>query len=251
MAENTRRQDGRPAGLGGLARLASRGIIPSMSRRLEEMPLFPLNTVLFPYTPLQLHIFEPRYREMISHCMEEERPFGVVLIREGQEVGGEADTYLVGTAARIDKVQRLSDGRYDILVFGERRFRIREFDESRSYLVGRVEPLIEEGYDDTPKNHAILARAREMGESVISSLFAGFEMRSVNVTLHEDAQVLSFFLAGLIQATNIEKQHLLEMTETIERVREIIPLLEKVLSETPRGPVRLRAEDILHRLSDN
>ena len=64
-----------------------------------EMPLFPLNVVLFPGMVLPLHVFEPRYREMINHCIEEEKPFGVVLIDEGQEVGGPAAPRLVGTAA--------------------------------------------------------------------------------------------------------------------------------------------------------
>lgn len=215
------------------------------------MPLFPLSSVLFPFTPLQLHIFEPRYREMIQMCMDEERPFGVVLIKDGQEVGGQAETYLVGTAARIEKVFRHPDGRFDILVFGERRFRVREFDESRPYLVGMVEPIAEEGFDDTPRNHAILSRAREMGEAVVGGLFNGIEMRSIHVTLHEDPVVLSFFLAGLIQATNLEKQHLLEVTVTIDRLKEIIPLLEKLVQDVARGPVRLRAEDVLLKLSSN
>ena len=107
-----------------------------MSKTLEEMPLFPLNAVVFPYGSLQLHIFEPRYREMIRSCIEFERPFGIVLIRNGEEVGEIAEPYMVGTAVRVTEAVELGDGRMDITVTGERRFRIRELDESRSYLVG-------------------------------------------------------------------------------------------------------------------
>ena len=75
-----------------------------------EMPLFPLNVVLFPGMALPLHIFEPRYREMINRCLDENLAFGVVLIKEGPEVGGDALPRRVGTAARIVKVDRQPDG---------------------------------------------------------------------------------------------------------------------------------------------
>ena len=72
-----------------------------------EMPLFPLkNVVLFPGMMLPLHIFELRYREMINRCIEEKIPFGVLLIEEGQEVGDTAKPHMVGTAARITRVER-------------------------------------------------------------------------------------------------------------------------------------------------
>lgn len=103
-----------------------------------EMPLFPLNVVLFPGMALPLHIFEPRYREMVSRCLDEDLAFGVVLIKEGQEVGGEAVPYRVGTAARIVKVDRQQDGRMNIQVVGTRRFRIEELNHDLPYLSGRV-----------------------------------------------------------------------------------------------------------------
>ena len=67
----------------------------------SDLPLFPLNTVLFPGMVLPLHIFEERYKLMINHCLEEERPFGVLLIREGKEVGSGAVPYQVGTTTMI------------------------------------------------------------------------------------------------------------------------------------------------------
>ncbi|HVL39075.1 MAG TPA: LON peptidase substrate-binding domain-containing protein, partial [Fimbriimonadaceae bacterium] len=75
-----------------------------MPFELEEMPLFPLNTVLFPYATVQLHVFEDRYRDLVRNCIEFDRPFGIVLIRNGDEVGGQAEPYMVGTAVRIVQV---------------------------------------------------------------------------------------------------------------------------------------------------
>src|SRR5437016_2701135 len=131
-----------------------------MSQSLEEMPLFPLNAVIFPYAELQLHIFEERYREMVRSCVEFDRPFGIVLIRTGTETG-DADPYMVGTVVRITRVHNYDDGRMDIDVQGERRFRIRQLDESRSYLVGLVEPVIEHEIEDSPRANQILSQARE------------------------------------------------------------------------------------------
>src|SRR6266516_6539957 len=115
------------------------------SEMAEEIPLFPLNTVLFPGMPLPLHIFEPRYREMIGLCSTEDRPFGVVLIREGVEVGEPAVPFEVGTMARIIGVDRMPDGRMNIITVGTRRFRLLGYTtEKKPYIVGDVEPLGDE-----------------------------------------------------------------------------------------------------------
>ena len=104
-----------------------------------ELPLFPLRTVLFPGQTLPLHIFEPRYRQMVADCMASDRTFGVALIREGAEVGGPAVPYEVGTTAVIQGVDRLDDGRLNIVTIGHERFRLQEVDSSaKPYLVGRV-----------------------------------------------------------------------------------------------------------------
>jgi Lon protease-like protein len=107
----------------------------------DEIPLFPLNTVLLPGETLALHIFEPRYREMVGRCLEERRSFGVALIRRGHEVGdAEVEPHAVGTVARIARAQRFEDGRYEILIVGDERFRIVALDrESRPYQVAAVE----------------------------------------------------------------------------------------------------------------
>ncbi len=94
-----------------------------------SIPLFPLNTVLFPGQVLPLHIFEERYRRMIGQCIEKSWPFGVTLIQEGEEVGGLAKPFKVGTTARVTQVERLDDGRLNIISVGEMRFRIASLDQ--------------------------------------------------------------------------------------------------------------------------
>src|SRR6476469_494249 len=101
----------------------------------ERLALFPLNTVLFPGMPLPLHIFEERYKLMIGRCIEENRPFGVVLIRSGPEVGGPATPHVVGTTAEISGWKRLEDGRLNLIVMGTERFRIVEVVRQEPYMV--------------------------------------------------------------------------------------------------------------------
>ena len=104
-----------------------------MKPEVMELPLFPLNVVLFPGQTLPLHIFEPRYRTMIQRCIEEGQPFGVVLAQE--EDGGTPHT--IGTAARITQVERLPDGRMNIITVGVERFVLQNIHEGEDeYLIG-------------------------------------------------------------------------------------------------------------------
>lgn len=105
-----------------------------------ELPLFPLNTVLFPGIPVQLHIFEERYREMIARCLATAEPFGVVLIKRGREaLGPLAEPHLVGTTAQIIEREEFDDGRLNLRVVGQERFRINNLYHDQPYLVGQVE----------------------------------------------------------------------------------------------------------------
>jgi uncharacterized protein len=107
------------------------------------LPLFPLNSILLPGMPLRLHVFEPRYRELVAACMEHHEPFGVALLEKGAEaLDLTAVPYQIGCTAQIDQVHRLPDGQIDLTANGIERFRILNLDrESHPYTVARIEPF--------------------------------------------------------------------------------------------------------------
>jgi ATP-dependent Lon protease len=125
-----------------------------------ELPLFPLNTVLCPGIALPLHIFEERYRAMVRHCLETTSPFGVVLIREGREVGAGVVSFTgIGTIAEIRDAGTYEDGRYDLLVVGTRRFEIRQvLSGKRPYLVAEVD-VLDEAVGDVDAAQRLAMRA--------------------------------------------------------------------------------------------
>ncbi len=114
---------------------------------MAALPLFPLSTVLFPGASLPLQIFEPRYLLLVRRCTEEHLPFGVVLIREGSEVGGGAVPFEVGTTARIARIRRAANERLLVVAVGEQRFRILDTNDRGPYLAGDVEMLTDEDED--------------------------------------------------------------------------------------------------------
>ena len=130
--------------------------------RSMELPLFPLHTVLCPGVALPLHIFEERYRAMVARCLDEGRPFGVVLIRDGREVGGGPTSIAtVGTIAEIREAGKFSDGRYELLVVGANRFRIESVTVGREpYLIGEVEE-IEDAVGDADAARALTDRVTQ------------------------------------------------------------------------------------------
>ena len=108
-----------------------------------NLPLFPLHTVLCPGVALPLHIFEERYKVMVEECLADQNPFGVVLIREGREVGeGDLAVAEVGTLAEIREATRYPDGRFDLVTLGTQRFRLESVRLAPGrFLVGEMEPL--------------------------------------------------------------------------------------------------------------
>ena len=176
-----------------------------------DLPLFPLkNVVLFPGMVLPLHIFEPRYREMINRCIDEKLQFGVVLIDEGQEVGDAARPHMVGTAARIARVERHEDGRMDITAVGTQRFRVVEFDyQSHSYLSAQVRhfPVVNGGTKLAAElAHKVRPRVVEYVELLSRASNQKLELDR----LPEDPTTLAFLVAISLQVGNNDKQRLLE-----------------------------------------
>lgn len=197
-----------------------------MSIRLEEIPLFPLHAVLLPYQTLPVQVFEERYRDMVNQCIILDQSFGITLIREGDEVGDEfVEPYLVGTSARIVRHDTRQDGTMDLLVVGERRFRVRKLDRTKPYLSGLVEPIVEMEWVGNAQNRALLARSQEAFELHLRNMFG---RQDVNITVQfpDDPVALSFAMAGFVDLTAQEKQRLLEITDTVERFEELIPILE-------------------------
>ncbi|CAN5770478.1 LON peptidase substrate-binding domain-containing protein [soil metagenome] len=175
-----------------------------------ELPLFPLNVVLFPGMVLPLHIFEHRYREMIAHCIDEKQPFGVVLVEKGQEIGEVATPHLIGTVARIVRVERLDDGRMNITTVGTERFRVKQLHHTHSYLTGTVEhyPVINASTklaEDLA--HKIRPRIMEYVELLAKASDSQLELDR----LPEDPLTLAFLIGIALQVDNEHKQKLLAL----------------------------------------
>jgi Lon protease-like protein len=181
-----------------------------------ELPLFPLNTVLFPGMPLSLHIFEDRYKKMIQSCLDDKKLFGVVLIRKGQEaLGPLAEPYSVGCTARIFKVQTLSEGHMQITTIGEKRFRIQSLSHQQVYLVGEVEhyPL------EIEISEQVYRAAGSLRPKIRQYIHLLNQVDDVEIDpeiLPEEPQVLAFLAAGLLQMPADKKQELLDSGSLIE-----------------------------------
>ena len=190
-----------------------------------DLPLFPLSTVLFPGALLPLHIFEPRYREMIGECVEQEAPFGVVLIKSGSEVGEGAEPHRVGVTARITTVDRMPDGRMNIITVGQDRFRILDTSSERPYLLGQVELLAE---SDADSGDAFLqaerVRERYLRFFQLTLALRGEWTRRVATTAAP--AMLADTLAYRLPAANDIKQALLEELSVPRRLAGVAAVLE-------------------------
>lgn len=191
---------------------------------LPELPLFPLNVVLLPGMPLPLHIFEERYKTMIRDCLERRAPFGVVLIREGQEVGDPAQPFHVGTSARILRVEHLEEGRMNILTQGERRFTTAEITQRLPHLVGRVRYLEEEA-GEIPA--AMLAEAREGYATLLRNLTALTGGWTAQAEVPADPVRLSYGVAANLELPLQVRQQALEVATARERLELVLPSLKQ------------------------
>ena len=201
------------------------------------LPLFPLDLVLFPGTPLPLHIFEPRYKELITECLEEKKPFGIVRAKaegaeEGEPEAEEQETRLadVGCTAEIIAVTKTHpDGRMDIVTEGRERFEVLEINEDRSFLQGDVLFFSDEAGQPNPDKAAHVIK---LHAEILS--IAGAKQ-----SLPEGLGQLSFHLAGSLPLDLDFKQALLEMRSEAERVEAVITAFEAILPKL-RRTVQLR-----------
>ncbi len=178
------------------------------------LPIFPLELVLLPGVPLPLHIFEPRYKEMIAECLEEKKPFGVV--RASSD--GVAE---IGCTAEIFSItKKYDDGRMDILTRGVERFEVIEVNQDRSFL--RAEITLVEDEPENPPTEMVTQAVRLHAE--IAKL-AGVEPSGPD----EHAGNLSFLLAGSLPLDLDFKQTLLSTLSEAKRLQAVIHYLEAVL----------------------
>lgn len=209
---------------------------------LQELPLFPLGTVMFPGATLTLHIFEERYRLMIGECLERSTPFGVVLIREGHEVGvGGATPYEIGTLVAINASVRLEDGRLLIATVGQQRFRIHSIVQQTPYLTATVALL-----DETPSRQTSLVaqEVRQIHGQYWQAVAAATGVQQDEEELPDDNLELSHHLAYRLQVTNERKQRWLASDATT-RLREIAAMMRAEIDLLPRNQ-----RNDLSRISD-
>lgn len=221
-----------------------------------ELPIFPLNTVLFPGMPLRLHIFEDRYKAMMKHVLETNHTFGVCLIRSGQEASGPiAAPYNIGCTARVIQVEPLPDGKLNLTVVGDERFHILRNGAPLPYLSAFVESLplkshhtmeVVRGAHTLRKRVAsyleLLARITENDDEA-DDLDLNFDLTGLQ--LPEDPMMLIYLSAALLQVPPSEKQPMLEadtaalLLKQIQRIyrRElaVLPALIDVSSDQARG----------------
>jgi hypothetical protein len=201
----------------------------------DLLPLFPLpNVVLFPNVFLPLHIFEARYREMVADAIAGDRMIGMVLLRPGWEhdYEGRPPVYQIGSSGVITHFERLSDGRYNIILRGLERFRVLEEDSSRIYRRAIVERLADGviGSDD----RTVIRRLRAKLEALLAPTVAKAGADVINASAMGDEDLINA-LAQYLDLEPLEKQALLERHCLRSRTESLVELLEMkiMMSRTP------------------
>ncbi|MDH4176175.1 MAG: LON peptidase substrate-binding domain-containing protein [Thermoleophilia bacterium] len=186
---------------------------------MEEIGLFPLGIVLLPSELVPLHIFEPRYRELVGECLDEEREFGLVLADDDglREIGTKA--------AVVEVVDRFPDGRLNVVVEGRGRFRLLELTDGRSFHTGTVDELVD---SDDPAPPEEIERALALFRRLLEVTGADVEPPDA-----DDPQ-LSFSLAGRFELAAGLKQQLLQATSERTRLVRVCEILEAAAAAVER-----------------
>ncbi len=192
-----------------------------------ELPLFPLNVVLFPGAELPLYIFEPRYCLMINECHEQHRPFGIVLARSESKPLLE-EPHSIGTMAEIEELSHLENGRMTLIARGNQRFHILSTHRKRPYLSGIIETY-DDAIEDAEPLEAANRQARELFHAYVETLLTAVDSEQATFTLPDGAEDLSHSIAHLINVSDEQKQHMLELTSTTRRLEDEITFLRREL----------------------
>jgi len=185
-----------------------------------KIPLFPLHTVLYPGGPLPLRIFEPRYLDMISKCIKNDSPFGVLLIKTGSEAGP-ATSYDIGTLARITDWYQGSDGLLGITAVGEQRFRLLSSSQEPDGLnIGEIE-LIQTGTARTlPEEYRPLANILSGVLEDLGRLYETLDKK------YDDAEWVGYRFAEILPITPEQKQNCLEADDPVRRLEMMREVLD-------------------------
>jgi len=173
---------------------------------------------------LPLHIFEERYKDMIGECLEQDVPFGVVLIKEGLEVGAPADPERIGTSTRILRSEILDQGRMNIVTKGERRFEIEEIIQRVPHVVGRVRFLVELEGEGCAE---LIPQINDEYVNLVKNLTALTGGYTSRVEIPEDPIELSYAIAGNLNLEPHLRQSLLVTETAAIRLFDLIPLLKQ------------------------
>ena len=197
-----------------------------MSNRQQQttnLPLFPLNVVLFPGNILPLHIFEERYRSMIHECLQEDSEFGIILAKGGRIID---DSYSIGTAVKIIDSDIMEDGRMNIMTVGQYRFQVQEITCQTPYLEALVDPISTSPPIDLTRLQALISRASELCETYENLLAETVTDWEVPKSLPERPFHLACHIATRLQITLIEKQRLLEIFSVDQMLIKEIKILQ-------------------------
>jgi hypothetical protein len=191
--------------------------------------MFPLGTVLFPHALLPLHVFEPRYRALVQHCMAGTPEFGVVLIERGSEVGGGDTRFHVGTLTEIVQAAELPDGRYVLMTAGRRRIRVEEWFDDDPYPTALVVSAVDvagPGLSVTTGTELFERVRRELRRVHALRSELGAPARDVaELRFDPDPVRASFEAAGAAPLNPLDAQRLLELDDAGERLARLHALL--------------------------
>ncbi len=205
-----------------------------------NISLFPLNVVLFPGMMLPLHIFEDRYKVMITECLADDQIFGVVLAKSKQAQTSDVinlytdDLYNVGTTARITAVEHLDDGGMNLIAVGQERFTIKEIIASQDdFLIGQVDPYPMQDNNDPLVIEGMIQKLRPIVEEYINHLADASGEDLSNATLPTDPMALAYLAGTAVQGPLPDKQQLLStksLSMLISRTVSVLDRENKILA---------------------
>jgi Lon protease-like protein len=202
---------------------------------VQELPMFPLGTVLFPHMVLPLHLFEPRYLDLIADVLAGDREFGVTLIERGHEVGGGDERTSVGTVARVIQAEELDDGRWLVISVGVRRIRVERWLDDQPYPRALVTDLPDEPTDDATIPPGMVARLRRV---LAMQAELGHQGVPTTFEIEPDARVACWQTAVVAPLTPFDAQRVLAAPTCSARITlldELLEGLEEVLGFQLRG----------------